>query len=371
MLEKHNFISKLILYIGITLFFSAILLLVYAPVIQEDLFYKEDRNQSLGHAGDLSNIMDVAIKEGRYGYAYLLYHLMGHTRSSGSTKVMRLFGILGTALFASVIWTILRRCRFRADHALLISALICTLPTIQLYIVWIVITSYIVSALLSSLSALIMINIIYEEKTNDRRHETIKTITAITLFVASLTIHQTTAMMYWTAGLIAFLTWDNYDFLNKYKSSLVKYFFVGFVSIAIYYVVCIKIIPLAMNFSVARSDFVSVNEIPVKLIKVIIIPFNNAANLWNVEPTFTLAFFIILFIICGIRVSSLHELKETKQSPTSNYFQKYYLILCLLILSYLPNLIVAEHAYTYRTLISLAASQQLCLYCSALDLLIS
>jgi hypothetical protein len=356
--DRHGFIPKLILYIGATVLFSIILLAVYNPIIEKDLFYYEDRNQ-LGPAGDIALITDVAIKEGRYGYAYLLTHLMGHTRSSGSTRVMRYFGIIGTALFATVILAILKRCGVRTDHAILTGALLCTLPSIQIYILWIVVTSYIVSAFLSSVSALIMINIMYSETAKGGIHEAIKILTSIILFVISLTIHQTVAMIYWTAGIIAFLGWDNYDFLKKYRRPLVKYFSVGFVSIAVYYVVFIKIVPSVMDFSVNRSAFITFYGLPLKVIKFIIIPFNNAVNLWNVYPSVIFAVFIIFIIISGIRLNSLQEIKELKRRPQGGCLPKYYLILCLLILSYFPNLIVAENAFTYRTLIPLSAAMSI------------
>jgi len=362
--ERRGFMSNLIRIIGVMLFFSAILFAMYAPVIQKDFFYQNDELLKTKW-GEPAAIWEIFIKEGRFTNAFLMFHVYSHIRSSESTKIIRLIAIIVMSLFASVMWAILRLSRFRSDHALLVSALICTLPTSQEIFLWIVIIPYIYGALLSSLSALIMFNVIYKERNQGKSHEIIWIFTAIVLLVTSLTIHQTMAMMYWAVGIIVFLSWDNYDFFKKYRRPLVKYFFVGFVSIAIDYVVFIKIVPFIMNFQVERSHLVPIHRIPVKLIKFLIIPFNNAINLWNVSPSYIFSIFVIVIIIGGIKIDLLKGANDKRHFLVSNYLQKYYLILCLLILSYLPNLIVAEDAFTYRTLLPLASALSV-LFCFGL-----
>lgn len=364
---RHSFTSKLIAYIGIILIFLAFFLAVYAPVIQKDFYYKEDYTllKEVKEASDPATVKDMAIKEGRIANGFMLFYLWTHARDSKSMKAMRLVGIIGMSLFASVIWAILKKFRFRADHSFLMSLLICTLPCPQIYILSIMCINFTYGALLSSLSALIVFHVICKEGNKGGTYEIIGALTAIFLLVTSLTIYQSAAMMYWATGIIFVLAGDNYDYLKKYHRPLIKYFFIGFISIIIYYLVFLKIVPFIMNFPSDRASLITINKIPVKLIKFLIIPFKNAINLWNIYPSYKFAFFVSMIIFSEIIIGLLQAIKEKKQFLASTYYQKYFLILCLLILSYLPNLIVAENAYTYRTLISIGSSLSL-LFCFGL-----
>lgn len=367
MLERHSFISKLITYIVIILFFSAIFLVIYAPVIQKDFFYQIDYIYLKAHGdGEPATLFDVAFHEGRVVNGIFLSYISSYIRSHNSTKVMRLVGIIGMALFASVIWAILKQSRLGSVHAFLISILICTLPCIQMCVLYMNDIPYIYSALLSSLSALIIFNVICKNDIKRRKHEIIGVLTAIFLLVTSLTIFQSAAMMYWAFGVIFILTEENNDFFKKYHRPLAKYFFIGLVSIAIYFLVFIKIVPFIMNMPNERGKLLTFHQLPVKLAKFIIIAFNNAINLWNIHPNYISTIFFGLIILTGIIISLIPASKEKKQFLVRNCRQKYFLIFCLLILSYLPSLIIAENAYTYRTLISFGAA--LCiLFCLGVE----
>ncbi len=355
MFESRGFISNPIRIIGVMLFFSTILLLVYAPVLQEAYFHRFDHARIYLPSEAPAKTVLQAKKEGRFTLAFLDYLVVSHVRSSESTRAVRLFAIIGVALFASVIWSILKLSRIRSDHALLISALICILPCSQMYILWLIIIPYIYGAVLSSISALIIFNIAYQENNKGKTYEIIGIISAIILLVIALTIHQSMAMAYWAIGAILALNWDNYDFFRKYRRLLLKYFLVGFVSIGIYYVVFYKILLSVMNILPNRGGFLPIYMFPIKFLTFLQVPFKNALNLWNTYPTYLFASFIIVIIFCGIIFSSLKEIKEKKRFMLINLFQKNFLILCLLMLSYLPNLVILEQAYDYRTLLPLAA----------------
>lgn len=364
MLERHSFISKLIFHIGIILVFLMIFLVMYAPVFQKNFYYRDDY-VLLRPVGEPAAIMDEAIKsDGRLLNGIMAFYLWGHARSSNSANTMRLVAIIGMALFASVIWATLKRFRVRSDHAFLMSTLVCTLPCSQLLMLSTLYTNFIYSSLLSSLSALILFNVIKEES-RGRTYEIVGVTAAIILLVTSFTIYQSGAMTYWVAGVIFYLTSDTYDFLKKYRRPLIKYFFIGLISMVIYYVVFLKIVPFVMNYSMERANLVAIHQIPVKLIKFIVIPFMNAINLWNIYPTIKFAIFISMIIFSDIIISLLQAIKEKKQFLLRNFRQKYSLILCLLILSYLPSLIVEENAYDYRTLLSPGAALSI-LFCFGL-----
>lgn len=357
-MERNNFIRKLISHIGIILSFLMILIVVYAPVIQTGYFYLDDYFYFKPHKASLSDFMVEAFREGRILEGPFLYILSTNIKSSESTKSIRFIGIIGIALFASVIYTIFKRCQFRADHAFLISTLICTLPPLQTLASWMIVIPSIYSALLSSLSALLVFNVVFKEENKGRAYTIIWVLTVIVLLVIALSLNQPPAMMYWAMGVIYFL---NYDFSKKEcRQHVIRYFSVGLISIVIYYVIVIKLIPFIMNFSMYRGNLVPILLIPLRFIWFLTGPLMKTMNLWNANPTFKFAIFIGAIIFVGIIFSLLQEMKEKKQFLAINYLKKYFLISSMVLLSYFPKLMVIEPTYanqqTYwnRTLISLA-----------------
>jgi hypothetical protein len=346
---------------GIILFILVIFLSVYAPVIQKDFFYKNDYAM-LGTDGIPSTLMNNNLNEGRILNGFLQAYMSSNIRTTNSTKTVRLGGIIGMVLFAFVIWAIFKQFRLRSDHAFLMSILICTLPCSQIYVLTILSIPYVYSSLLSSLSALIIFSVIFKKESKERVYEIIGILTTIILLVASLNINQSAAMMYWAFGVIFILTTNNNDILKKYHRPLFEYFFTGLVSLVIYYLVFIKILPSVMNRSIERGKLLTFYQLPVKLIKFIIIALNNAINLWNFEPNYIVTIFSGLIILSGFIFSSFAESKEKNQLLAINSRQKRFLILCLLILSYLPSLIIAENAYTYRTLIAFGSALVILFY---------
>jgi hypothetical protein len=180
-----------------------------------------------------------------------------------------------------------------------------------------------------------------------------------------LSIFQPTAMMYWTMGVIYFLAGNNYDFSKKEcRLIIMKYFFVGLVSIMIYAIISLKIIPFLTDVPVARGELVGIRYFHHKIKWFMTFPFKNAVNLWNIYPTFQSTIIISVIVFIGIIFGLLQEIKE-KKTIFSSYFQKYFLIACLIIMSYFPNLIIRYNAYPYRTLTSLAAAMSV-LFCFGL-----
>ena len=126
MLNRQNFISRLIYFSGITLSFLVILIVVYAPLIQIGYYFYEDYAYFAMPRGlQVDFLFHEAVENGRLLEFLLQYIQSIYLESSESTKAIRLVGIIGVTLFASVIYAVLKRCRFRSDQAFLISLLIC------------------------------------------------------------------------------------------------------------------------------------------------------------------------------------------------------------------------------------------------------
>lgn len=367
MMKRHNIISKLISHIGIILSFLIIIIVVYAPVIQIGFLYLDD----YGHFKYTANT-DSFLKEyseyipgGRFGQGFIIYSALKYVKpleSIESTKTIRLVSIIGLALFATVMYAIFKLCRFRADHAFLISTSICMLPSFQVDVSWIEFIPAICSLLFTSLSVLLLFNVIFANE--KRTYTSIRLSTALVLYVVALSMYQPSAMMYWAFGVILLFTVNDYNIFKKEWHPFLRYLFFGLISIAVYYLVFVKILPSFMNLEFCgrdRASLITLYDIPRKLGWFLTSAFKNAVNLWNIYPTYKFAIFIGTTTFIGIVCGQLQEIKERRTS-LSRHFQKYFIILCLIILSYLPNLIVRESWAGYRTIISLTTTVYL-LFC--------
>lgn len=122
-----------------------------------------------------------------------------------------------------------------------------------------------------------------------------------------------------------------------------------------------------MNFPIDRGATIPIRHIPSRVIWFISLPFKNAINLWNYYPTYKFATFISLTIFLGI-ISDLLQERKKKKTKFSNYSQKYFLILCMIILTYLPNLVVLETTYFYRTIIALSVAISILFYFAIINI---
>ncbi len=354
---KHSVIKKSISHFWIILCFLAVFIAVYAPVVQTGYFYLDDYVYFEPHERSLDLFMKEAVNEGRVLEGPLLYKLSTFIKSSESTKRVRLIGIVGIALLASVMYAVFKRSRYRSDHAFLMSASICTLQFIQIFVSWMIIIPSIYSALLSSFSALLLFNVLSE---NDEKpkNQSIVFLTAVVLLVTALSINQPPAMFYWVMGLVFFLSGDNCDLSKKERrQSVIRYFIVGLISIVIYYVIFIKLVPFIMNTSLHRDNVIPLKRIPLRLIWFFKGPLVRTMNLWNADPAFIFAAFIGLIIFIGIILNSLLEIKGRKQFSAINFLTKCFLIASLVFLCFLPKLMVRDNSlvdpYWLRTLIAL------------------
>ncbi len=359
MIEKQLFINKHISRAGIFLSFLVLFIVVYSAVIQTGYFYLDDYEYFTPPGGrSFDKFMDEALREGRMTEGVSLYMISANIESAESTKTIRFFGLIGIALFASVIYAIFRRSGFRYDHAYLMSLLICLLPSFQLIASWMIIVPSIYSATLAVLSALVIFNGAFKENEKGKAKNKGVFFTAIVLLILSLSINQPPAMMYWAMGLIFFLTRDNGDFSKKeYRQQVGIYFCIGLSSIVIYYLIYIKLIPSMMDSSITRDNVIPILGMQDRFIWFLNGPVMRTMNLWNPDPTNLFAVFTGVIIFAGSILSSLQDIKDKKQFSPINWVTKIILIISLLILSFLPKMMVREPSvtpnYWVRTLISL------------------
>jgi hypothetical protein len=339
---------------------------VYAPVIQTAYLYQDDWGFFKPGGRSIEFCMDYTIMQGRELSGVFLYIISNLFTSIEFSKTIRLISIIGLSLFAFVIYGILKRCRFRSDHAFLMSTLISLLPSSQIIVSWAVCIPYFFSAAMSSLSALICFDITSKKINKGRMHRVIGIATAIILLVAALTIYQPSAMMYWTIGVIFFLARDDCNFSNQeFRQFVIKYFSVGLISIVLYYLFFIKIIPMYINpqLFVKRGALI-LSDVASTPKWFITHPLKRAMNLWNLNTTNNIAILFSAIIFIGIIFNVLREMKENNNISVSNNLIKYFLILTMVILSYLP-FIVLRSGYSYRFMVALTPALSI-LFCFAL-----
>lgn len=360
MLQKQNFFSNFIYYSGIALVFLVIFTVVYEPLVQIGFYFDEDYCYfGLPRGLQFDAIYNEGVANGRVLESLLSYAQFIYLDSSEDSKVIRFISIIGVALLATVIYDVLKRCRFRSDQAFLISLLICILPSMQIIAAYMLVAPHILSAFLSSLAALVMFKVLFKEEDKERVTSYTKAgvITAIVLMIAALNINQPPTMMYWVMSIIVLLSRKSSDFSKKtFRQSVFIYFITGFISSTIYYVVFLKILPSTVYYTHHRSALISIQQIPHQIKVFLTGAIRLSMNLWNLNPSYYVLSFTGTIILFGIIFNTLKEMKEEKHFSAINSLQKYLLISILVMLSYLPKLMVTDPGYKLYLLFSLASS---------------
>ncbi len=362
MTNRKN-LSRILLYLVILFSFFGIFILTYLPVIQFNYLFMDDYAFVKTDADHEKSLYEEIIDRSRDGK--LIYGIFLHAISNyiKYDNLIRLLGIIGLSFLSFVIYAFLGIYQIKKIHAFIISILVCTLPSFQLFVAWMVTFPYIYSAILSFTAGLILFKVLSNKDNGGLRHQASSFFIIIVLLVTALHIYQPTAMFYWAMGIIPLLVLKDEDFKDGWRLPFIAFFLTGVVSLAIYFL-SVKI--LHHIFSVGfpgRGKLIAITNIPLKLNWFIHCPFNYALNLWNIFPTYKIAG-VVGIIIIGIFLSNFLQVlkKEKWRSLLWNHCQKIILIIIILFLSYLPNLLIVDNIPVYRTLVSLETAICFLLY---------
>ncbi len=347
---SQNNPSKLIINFGIFFSLIVILLLIYYPAIKTNYLFMEDYlfvNASSTQDISLANLLIDRTRAGKLLYGFY-YYAISHISSA---RLIRLFGVISLGLFAYILYTTLKRYSVRSEHAFLLSLLACTLPSIQILIAWLTCLPYLYSAILSFIAGTLMFNFATKEGNAKPFHTAGSLLIVIVLLVIAMHIYQPTAMIYWTAGIIPLSLLKDNNLMKKWQLPFIKFFFAGFTAI-VFYFFSVKILHFIFKTGfVGRGGLIELTKIPVKLKWFFFCPLNYALNLWNISPTYTLAYIVALVIGFGILLEILSLIRKTNGSNSAwNGFKRLLLTIGLILLSFLPNLIVTDNVPPYRTL---------------------
>ena len=351
---------------AIFLFFFA---LIYSPAIQGHYLANEDysllwTSDQLGVDKEsfASYIPTIQI-EGRpleTLYYYIIFNkYINLLKSYEPVNTVRFIGIIGIGLLAFVLFLIFIENKFKTDHAVFLSILICTLPPFQIYLGQIICVVFIFSVLLSGLSILILFKAVFKEDKGGKANMMIVVPMAMVLLIASLLIYPPTAMTYWAMALIPLIMIKDEDVINK-RRLLCTIFSTGVASMIIFFI-GIKTMYLLMNTKmVERSALISVAAIYPKILWFITNPLYTSLNLWNIVRSKEVGLFVSTVIFGGIlygfgRVVLQIMVEKKGAYLLWNSLFRYLLVLILIPLSYSSNLVVMGHPIgpspEHRTLI--------------------
>ncbi len=370
MIQSDNIRSRMITHSGILISFFIIFTVIFSPVIQNNYLFMDDYAFVKTHANQEKSLYQEIIDRSRDGkviYGFFLHEISNNIKYD---NLIRLIGILSLSLFSFVIYIYLGIYQINKTHAFLVSVLVCTLPSFQLFVAWMVAFPYIYSAILSFICGLILFKVLSGKNTGSLRYQVSSFLIVIVLMVIALHIYQPTAMLYWASGVIPLLLLKEEDFKRRWRLPFILYIMTGFISLAAYFFT-VKI--LHHIFSVGfpgRGGLIKLEMIPLKLKWFFYCPLNYALNLWNIFPTYKLAA-IVGIVITGTVLSIIFQVlnNNNKSSLLWNNCQRLFLITCLLLLSFLPNLLITDNLPPYRTLVSLETTICFLLYFGFVNLL--
>jgi hypothetical protein len=363
--KKTNILSYAIPLLLLLLLF----ILVYSPVIRGHYFYGDDYirlwTSPIGEETNQSYV-SYARKipaEGRplhLLYAHIIFNK--YIKHYKAANTVRIIGIIGVGLLSYILYLIFKANKFRTNHAILLSILICTLPPIQVYLGWLISLVDIYSILLSALSFLVLFKAVFKEDSLEKTELSIALSISIILFIASLCIYQPTATTYWALAIIPIIVMNNEDFLKKWYLRFTIYFSTGFVSMILYFAI-IKImnLKLGLAFQDRGTLITGVDQLYHRLLWFINYPLKDALNLWNViYYTNEVALFVSMVIFIGVLYSLIRTVWQVIAEKKGlnlllNLLCKFILIIFVVLLSFTAHLatmgspVYYSHGVTYIT----------------------
>lgn len=245
---------------------------------------------------------------------------------------IRLLGLLGLALFASIYAAMLRRQGVPSALAWGLPVLTACLPPFQVYVAWAVCAPYTWAAALAGLAFVAL--------ERDLSQPWRMGLSVIALLAAIL-LYQPAAMTFWVFAASAWLTGRR----SPSVTSIVTAGAVMGIAMALDFAL-VELLPgLFFSANMGRTHLAT--HLVAKLVWFVHTPLREAANLTSIVPSTTVALTVLAWITAGL------ALYWRRRGMAALWFAA--LALALIPLSYLPNLVVAENWASYRTQVALTS----------------
>jgi hypothetical protein len=283
-----------------------------------------------------SDILHAAAVNGRPLQGLFINSLFPAAGTLDDLRLVRLVSVVGILVLAFLIHWALVRSGIKPSVAALITILICSLPSFEVYGAWGVLFSSPYAAILGACASLLAVSAVDSERglVVDRM------IGATVLLMAALLTYQPAAMFFWVFLAIALIGASS-D-LRRALRLLRMHLGIGFVGLALGFVV-VKIGahwagPAAPN--AARNTLT--HNVIVKARWFVKTAVYQSLNLVDLTPEIWLAIVVAVVALVGVGL-----LLRNHHSPQPLVFML--IGVCLIPLCYIPNLVVREDVAFYRT----------------------
>ena len=318
------------LMVGVLLCYSSVLVIPYA--------FSDDYLFLIAHAGlpgtGNTSATYAFIANGRPTGALLTDLFFSYANTIGDLRYLRLWGVIGIGLLAWSIDRALVRVGWSRKQTVLLSVIICTLPSFQVYASCATALFYPFAALASG-RALAMAERACDEQC--RLYKWSLVAGAVLLLLVAFTIYQPAAMFFWVFAAIGLLTRDaSLPFLRR---RVLWHSAVAFAGLSLGFGVYQLGLAYGRNIFPPRSELA--HDILGKVLWFLRWPLVDALSLAKLSGSPALALSVAIFIAGGLLLYFGDEAKKC--------LLKFLLALAFIPLSYLPNLVIAENWSAYRT----------------------
>lgn len=323
------------------LFFLILLSLCYASALFTRYGFLDDYPFLAGALrGEL--LFGQVMAGGRPVYALLLKLFFSWVRDLGDLRYGRLFGVVGMAWLALNFYRTLVGQRWNPVESVLVSLIVFTLPSFQVYAAW-TITSFYVYAVLAASDAFALLERALANPREWARWGFV--LAALFLQLLAITIHQSAAMFFWVFAAVRLCNPE-----MPFREVRQRLGWYGtFMGIGLLCGFAIHKLGVAVygTAGLQQERLTLAVDWQGKMVWFLREPLMNALGGFWLFPPAGVSLSVALLIGGGLWLYFRGGVMERLRMGL--------ILLILLPLSYLPNLAVAENWASYRTFAALAA----------------
>ena len=352
--------NKLLGQFFLVILFTIILAAVYSPSLVINYAHHDDLAyfDYMQHTEIRTPLQETMHAVGRFAAVYMARALSKVIYYVEDLRIIRMISIFQLALCFFFCFQYFSKYKIDKVYLFLILLGLFTLPPFQVFATYAGIACY-TPAILLSLLAFLKADIILHDKLFGKQYKDRNTFISIGLLLTSITIYPSAAMFYWAFVAGAYLCSYKQDCVLR-KVRLFNLFTVGLVSIGMYAIMLQVMKKFLINE--ITSTFYNPYEISMdimgKLQWFIAEPLFNSLNLWSIFPKISVAFILILLILCALLIVIIKKVNECRGNSLGVIKAVGFnsLIFSLLfILSFFPNLVSVADAPWYRCSVGLTS----------------
>lgn len=280
----------------------------------------------------------MLIRAGRPITAALSSFFFGNLQSIQQFQYLRATSVIGIGLLGFTLYRILRCIGKKKYTAMFGSILLCLTPSIQLVAGWTICFVFPYAIILASYACFSINNI---------KNRILSWLFPSFILLLAFLIYQPAAMYYWVLACIFLIT----DYQNDLSEDI-QQVFIKFLNYLIRW-----IFPTALGYLVVRtgnyffpgpdrSGLISIDQIAIKLYWFIKEPLSRALNIFSIKN--------VPIVACCIEAIIIIGLFFYLRGSFSKRVLLIFLLLWIILISYLPNLVINECLPSYRSQIALS-----------------